>query len=46
MGAMTVRDLVDFYDAEIIAGDLDLERVKKVLKSTKSKKSTAIQLDA
>jgi len=46
MGAMTVRDLVDFYDAEIIAGDLNLNNVKKVLKGTKSKKSTAIQLDA
>jgi len=46
MGAMAVRDLVDFYDPEIIAGDLNLDNVKKVLKSTKSKKSTAIQLDA
>jgi len=46
MGAMTVRDLVDYYDAEVVAGDLDLERVKKVVKSTKSKKSTSIKLDA
>jgi lysine 6-dehydrogenase len=45
MGAETVRDLVDFYDAEVIAADLNLERVKKVVKSTKSKKSEAIQLD-
>jgi saccharopine dehydrogenase-like NADP-dependent oxidoreductase len=46
MGAMCVRDLVDFYDAEVIAADLDLARVKTVLKSTKSRKSEAIQLDA
>ena len=46
MGAMTVRDLVDFYDAEVIAADLNLERVKKVVESTKSKKSRAIKLDA
>lgn len=46
MGAMTVRDLVDFYDAEVIAADLNLERVKNVVKSTKSKKSEAIKLDA
>lgn len=46
MGAMTVRDLVDFYDAEVIAADLNLERVQKVVKSTKSRKSRAIRLDA
>lgn len=46
MGGMTVRDLVDFYDAEVIAGDLNLERIKQVLKGTKSKKSTAVQLNA
>ena len=46
MGGMTVRDLVDYYDAEIIAGDRDLERVKKVVGSTKSKKTTPIELDA
>lgn len=46
MGALTVRDLVDFYDAEIIAADLNLERVKSVVAATKSDRASAIKLDA
>jgi len=46
MGALTVRDLVDFYDAEIIAADLNFERVKEVAKSTKSDKVMPLKLDA
>jgi saccharopine dehydrogenase-like NADP-dependent oxidoreductase len=45
MGALAMRDLVEFYDAEIVAADLNLERVRKVVESTKSKKSEAIKLD-
>lgn len=46
MGAMTVRDLVEFYDAEVIASDLYLERVKQVVSRLGSEKVDAIKLDA
>lgn len=46
IGAMTVRDLVDFYDAEVIAADLNLERVKKIASSMKGGNVKAIKLNA
>lgn len=46
MGALTLRDLVDTYDAEVIAADLKLDRVKQVVGQMKSDKVRAISLDA
>ncbi len=46
MGALTVRDLVNFYDAEVVAGDLSLERVKKVAESVSKEHVTPVKLDA
>ncbi len=46
MGAMTVRDLVDSYDAEVTAADLSLDRVKKVAQSMKRGNVTPVKLDA
>ncbi len=46
MGAMTVRDLVDHYRADVIAADLSLDRVKKVAELVGKNRVTPIQLDA
>lgn len=46
MGALTVRDLVDFYDADVVAADLSLERVKKVAESVSKEHVTPVKLDA
>lgn len=46
MGALTVKDLVDFYGAEVTAADLNLERVKRVAESMRGGKVTPIKLDA
>ncbi len=46
MGALTLRDLVDTYDAEVVAADLKLDRVKQVVGHMKSDKVQAISLDA
>jgi saccharopine dehydrogenase-like NADP-dependent oxidoreductase len=46
MGALTLRDLVDTYDAEVIAADLRLDRVKQVVGRVKSDKVQALSLDA
>jgi lysine 6-dehydrogenase len=46
IGAWTVKDLVDYYDAEVIAADLSLERVKKLADKVGKGKVTPIKLDA
>jgi len=46
MGAMTVKDLVDFYGAEVIAADTRLDRVKQVVSKLGTDKVTPVQLDA
>lgn len=46
MGAMTVRDLVDFYDAEVVAADMRLDRVKQVVSKLGTDKAMPIALDA
>jgi len=46
IGAWTVKDLVDHYDAEIIAADLSLERVKKLAQQVGKENVTPIKLDA
>lgn len=46
MGALTVRDLVDFYDADVVAADLSLERVKKVAEAVSKEHVTPVKLDA
>jgi saccharopine dehydrogenase-like NADP-dependent oxidoreductase len=46
IGAWTVKDLVDHYDAEVIAADLRLERVKKVAEQVGKGKVTPMKLDA
>jgi len=46
MGALTVRDLVDSYNAEVIAADLKLDRVKKVAEIVGRDRVTPLQLDA
>ena len=46
MGAMTVRDLVESYGADVVAGDLSLERAKKVAESVSKEHVTPIKLDA
>ncbi len=46
MGAMTVRDLVESYSADVVAGDLSLERAKKVAESVSEEHVTPVKLDA
>jgi len=46
MGALTVRDLVDRYKADVIAADLRLDRVKKVAELVGKERVTPVQLDA
>lgn len=46
MGAMTVRDLVDFYGADVIAADVKLDRVKQAVSKLGKGKATPIELDA
>jgi saccharopine dehydrogenase-like NADP-dependent oxidoreductase len=46
IGAWTVKDLVDHYDAEVVAADLSLERVKKLAQKVGSENVTPIKLDA
>lgn len=46
MGAMTVRDLVESYGADVVAGDLSLERAKKVAESVSREHVTPVKLDA
>lgn len=46
MGALTVRDLVDSYNADVTAADLKLDRVKKVAELVGSDRVTPLQLDA
>lgn len=46
MGALTVKDLVDSYGADVVAGDLNLERVKKVAESVSKEHVTPVKLDA
>ncbi len=46
IGAWTVKDLVDFYHADVIAADLSLERVTKLAEHVGRDKVTPIKLDA
>jgi saccharopine dehydrogenase-like NADP-dependent oxidoreductase len=46
IGAWTVKNLVDHYDAEVIAADLSLERVKKLAQQVGTENVTPIKLDA
>jgi saccharopine dehydrogenase-like NADP-dependent oxidoreductase len=46
IGAGTVKDLVDHYDAEVIAADLSFERVKKLAERVGKDNVTPIKLDA
>lgn len=46
MGALTVKDLVDSYGAEVIAADLNLDRVKKVAESVSKEHVTPVKVDA
>jgi lysine 6-dehydrogenase len=46
IGAWTVKDLVDHYDAEVVAADLSLERAKKLAQHVGSENVTPIKLDA
>jgi len=46
IGAWTVKDLVDFYDAEVVAADLSLERVKTLANHIGRDNVTPIELDA
>jgi saccharopine dehydrogenase-like NADP-dependent oxidoreductase len=46
IGAWTVKDLVDYYDAEVVAADLSLERVKTLAKHIGKDNVTPIELDA
>jgi saccharopine dehydrogenase-like NADP-dependent oxidoreductase len=46
IGAWTVKDLVDYYDAEVVAADLSLERVKTLAEHVGKDNVTPIQLDA
>ena len=45
IGAMTVKDLVDHYKADVVAADLNLAGVKNVAKSTNPNKVTPVRLD-
>lgn len=46
IGAWTVNDLVNYYDAEVIAADLDFERAKKLADHVGKDNVTPIKLDA
>ncbi|MCU0853186.1 MAG: saccharopine dehydrogenase NADP-binding domain-containing protein [Thermoplasmata archaeon] len=46
IGAWTVKDLVEFYDAEVIAADLSLERAKALAERMGKENITPIKLDA
>lgn len=46
IGAWTVKDLVDRYDAEVVAADLSLERVKSLAERMGKDNITPIKLDA
>ena len=46
IGAWTVKDLVDYYNAEVIAADLSLERAKKLADHVGKGRVTPIKLDA
>lgn len=46
MGAMTVRDLVESYGADVVAGDLSLERAKKVAEAVSAEHVTPLKLNA
>jgi lysine 6-dehydrogenase len=46
IGAWTVKDLVDYYDAEVIAADISLERAKKLAQKVGKGNVTPIGLDA
>ncbi len=46
IGAWTVKDLVDHYDAEVIAADLSLERAQKLAQQVGKENVTPIKLDA
>ena len=46
IGAMTVKDLVDRYKADVVAADLNLNKVKEVAKATNPNRVTPIRLDA
>ncbi|MDH3365234.1 MAG: saccharopine dehydrogenase NADP-binding domain-containing protein [Thermoplasmata archaeon] len=46
IGAMTVRDLVDRYRADVVAADLNLEKVKDVARATNPNLVTPIRLNA
>lgn len=46
IGAWTVKDLVDYYDAEVIAADLSLERARKLAQHVGKDNVTPIKLDA
>lgn len=46
IGAMTVKDLVDSYKADVVAADLDLDKVKQVAKATNPNRVTPVKLDA
>jgi saccharopine dehydrogenase-like NADP-dependent oxidoreductase len=46
IGAGTVKDLVDHYDAEVIAADLSLDRVKKLAQKVGKENVRPIKLDA
>jgi len=46
IGAWTVHDLVNYYDADVIAADLSLDRVKKLAEQIGKDNVTPIKLDA
>jgi len=46
IGAWTVKDLVDFYDAEVIAADISIERATKLAEHVGRDNVTPIKLDA
>jgi len=46
IGAWTANDLVEYYDAEVIAADLSLERVRKLAEHIGRDNVTPIALDA
>ncbi len=46
IGAWTVHDLVNYYDADVIAADLSLDRVKKLAEQVGKDNVTPIKLDA
>ena len=46
IGAMTVKDLVDSYRADVVAADLDLRKVREVAKATNPNRVTPMKLNA